>query len=86
MLSTHSATPLVTSYTHNATTHITSITHNAQASTQNASLTSNMILQTTWIHAVTASAVPDTVTALSVEFGNISLATCIDAPVLYKSQ
>lgn len=29
-----------------------------------------------------ASAVPETVTALSVEFGNISDATCICAPVV----
>lgn len=28
-----------------------------------------------------ASPVPDRVTALSVEFGNISEATCIEAPV-----
>lgn len=31
-----------------------------------------------------ASAVPDTVTARSVELGNISLATCIEAPVPCK--
>lgn len=33
------------------------------------------------MHCVIASPVPDNVTALSVEFGNISEATCIDAPV-----
>lgn len=33
------------------------------------------------MHWVIASPVPDSVTALSVEFGNISEATCIEAPV-----
>ena len=31
-----------------------------------------------------ASAVPEIVTARSVELGSISLATCIEAPVAYK--
>lgn len=33
------------------------------------------------MHCVIASPVPDNVTALSVELGNISEATCIEAPV-----
>ena len=41
-----------------------------------------MIPQMCRIHSVIASAVPDTVTALSVEFGNISDATWIEAPVV----
>ena len=34
-----------------------------------------------YMHCVTASPVPDMVTARSVELGNISDATCMDAPV-----
>ena len=46
-------------------------------------LTSN-ITQHTWYTAfVIDSGVPDIVTARSVELGNISLATCIAAPVVY---
>ena len=48
--------------------------------------TSNIIPQTFLIHCVTASAVPDIVTARSVDAGNISLATWIDAPVLWKGK
>ena len=43
-----------------------------------------MMLQMFWMHMVMASAVPDTVTARSVEFGNISDATCIEAPVVWN--
>ena len=43
--------------------------------------TSNMTLQTWKMHWVIASDVPDIVTARSVEFGSISEATCIEAPV-----
>ena len=38
-------------------------------------LTSDMIVQMWKIHWITASLAPDTVTARSVEFGSISLAT-----------
>lgn len=44
-------------------------------------LTSSITLQIWKMHWVMASPVPDSVTALSVELGNISLATWIDAPV-----
>ena len=36
------------------------------------------------MHCVIASLVPETVTALSVEFGNISEATTTDAPVISR--
>ena len=43
--------------------------------------TSCMMPQMYLMHWVMASAVPDTVTARSVELGSISLATWMDAPV-----
>ena len=46
--------------------------------------TSSMTQQIWYIDLVIESAEPDNVTARSVEFGNISLATCMLAPVLYK--
>lgn len=44
--------------------------------------TSNIMLQMFCMQSVMASAVPDTVTALSVELGSISDATWIEAPVV----
>lgn len=44
-------------------------------------LTSNITQHIWWIHWVMASDVPVSVTARSVEFGNISLATWIEHPV-----
>lgn len=42
------------------------------------------MLQIFCMQSVIASAVPDTVTALSVEFGSISDATWIEAPVVWR--